>query len=80
MSGRWSLTQNARLLKLFLDGGTTTALEAAINLGILNLSQRIHELREEGHDIACEDFTSEDGTVCGRYRYVSPPRQEALPL
>lgn len=62
--------QNARLFLYLSQGLTISQYEATVSLRITNLSQRVHELRKEGHNIVCEFVTSEDGVRYGRYRLL----------
>lgn len=44
-------TQQDRIMRHLRDYGSITATEAVSEYGIVNLSKRIHELREQGHNI-----------------------------
>ncbi|MFA4974402.1 MAG: helix-turn-helix domain-containing protein [bacterium] len=52
-------------------GLTLSQYEATVTYGITNLSQRVKELRQEGHRINCEWTRSETGKRYGRYRLVA---------
>lgn len=63
-------TQNAVVLDHLLRGLTLSQYEATVSFGITNLSQRVVELRREGHPIACEWTRSAEGKRYGRYRLL----------
>lgn len=48
------MTQNERLLEYLQEHGSITGLEALMKLGIIRCASRIHDLRNEGHNIRGE--------------------------
>ena len=76
------MTQNARLLNWLETRGPITRLEAARDLGIMNLWQRIAELEGLGYVIDHEDQVEVQdrfGNKCRvtRYRLISLPAAQA---
>jgi hypothetical protein len=55
-------SQNARILGYLAHGHTLTALEALEWFGCFRLAARVKQLRDRGHDIACEMVTREEKT------------------
>lgn len=56
MSRHTRPSQAARILQHLRERGPITPLEALELHGVLRLAARIHELRAEGHPIACESI------------------------
>nr|DAZ63911.1 MAG TPA: helix-turn-helix domain protein [Caudoviricetes sp.] len=54
------MTQNERVLRHLMDGGTLTQAEAFQEYGIGRLSSRICELRKAGYPIAREFVTKKN--------------------
>lgn len=63
-------TQCQMVLRHLVAGKTLTALEALSKFGILALSQRCTELKNEGHDIRSEMITVANGKRVARYSIV----------
>ena len=59
------MTQKERILKYMDDFGSITTLEAVVDLGIMRLASRIHELRQSGYNIV-------DKFETGKNRYGEP--------
>ena len=53
-SNRKIMTQKERILRHFNDKGSITALEAMKEYGIMRLTSRICELKDEGYNIKSE--------------------------
>lgn len=50
-------TQSEMILEYLQSGRTLTQLEALNRFGCARLASRIHELREDGHNIATRSIT-----------------------
>lgn len=59
------MTQCERILKYMDDFGSITTREAVVDLGIMRLGSRIHELRRGGYNIV-------DKYETGKNRYNEP--------
>ena len=57
-SNRKIMTQKDRILRHFNDKGSITALEAMKEYGIMRLTSRICELKNEGYNIKSEFVSS----------------------
>ena len=57
-SNRKIMTQKDRILRHFNDKGSITALEAMKEYGIMRLTSRICELKDEGYNIKSEFVSS----------------------
>jgi hypothetical protein len=57
-SNRKIMTQKERILRHFNDKGSITALEAMKEYGIMRLTSRICELKDEGYNIKSEFVSS----------------------
>ena len=55
-----TLTQKERILRHLKDRKTITALEAMKEYGIMRLTSRICELKNEGHNIRSEFVSSKN--------------------
>lgn len=59
------MTQCDRILKYMEDFGSITSREAVVDLGIMRLASRVHELRRNGYNI-------EDAFETAKNRYGEP--------
>jgi hypothetical protein len=68
------LSVNARLLNYFFNPiyNTLTVAQAQARFGIVNVSARINELRQEGFAIYTNTKTLEDGRKISFYRLGNP--------
>ena len=64
------MSQHAQLLKYLRTGGTLTPLQALEQFGCLALSQRMGELRREGHPIVSEIIRLSNGKRVAQYRLL----------
>ena len=64
------MSQHAQLLRYLQEGGTLTPLQALEKFGCLALSQRMGELRREGHPIVSEIIRLSNGKRVAQYQLV----------
>jgi len=55
-----TLTQKDRIIRHLKDKGTITALEAMKEYGIMRLTSRVSELKDEGYSIRSEFVSSKN--------------------
>lgn len=70
------LSRQCTLLLERLQHGTLTNVEAAIELRILNLTARVSELRQSGHNVVATRGTAGVWT----YRLIPPPDDSQLDM
>lgn len=64
------MNQHDEILWYLRDGNTLTVLEAIQRFGVYALSQRIGELKKQGHNIVSEMTTLPSGKRVAKYRLV----------
>lgn len=69
------MSQNKFLIGLLKKGRTITRLEA-MHYGIMNLTARISELRDMGHNVLCRDKRDLNGARYGEF-YLKRQRKAA---
>lgn len=62
------MSQKSQILNHLKRNDSITALEAFGVYGVFRLAARIHELRQDGHDIRTEDRSDGQGRTYARYR------------
>ena len=62
-------TQNKLILKYLKEGNSINPIQALKKFGCFRLSARIHNLREEGHDIECNIVKVENKKFAS-YKYL----------
>lgn len=62
------MTQAEQILAALKRGRAITPLEALNEFGCFRLAARVGELREQGHAIAVEKVTADNGKRFARYR------------
>jgi hypothetical protein len=76
MKKKPATTQNDRLLAALMKGRRITRASALNGLGVLNLWQRVRELKDLGHDIVCEKTRlRKGGPFVGVYYMPSAARR-----
>jgi len=70
-------TQISDIFDWFNDHDSLTAIEAAVELGILQLSARINEIEKQGYEVPREDYTgkSRRGQTYSAKRYFRPVKR-----
>lgn len=58
-------------------GDTLTPIDALNRFGCFRLGARIHDLREEGYDIATLDHHTPSGSIVAEYKLVTCPAVSA---
>lgn len=64
------MNQCDEILMYLRDGRTLTVLEAIQRFGVYALSQRVTDLKAQGHNIVSEMTTLPNGKRIARYRLV----------
>ncbi len=67
-----NISAKDRMLKALKNGGTFTVNQARRRFGVINVSQRIQELREEGWPIYTNVKSRFDGSRYNLYRMGLP--------
>lgn len=62
------MTQNEKILLHLRERGSITSMEAFAEYGITRLAGRIHELREQGHNITTDYAKARNGAKYAIYR------------
>ena len=63
-------SQNARVLSHLKSGLPITALGALKSYNIMRLASRIYDLRQDGHDIAVTNMTTNTGKTVAQYKLI----------
>ena len=60
-------SQNRAILQYLESGGSLSTIDALEKFGSFRLSARINNLRNKGHNIKTEKFTTPSGKTVARY-------------
>ena len=75
-----TLSQRERILNHLVEYGPLTPLEALDRFGTMRLSERIRELKKQGHEIETTMVTTLTGKRVAQYRLVKHANQIAMDL
>ena len=64
------MNQSDEILRYLRDNNTLTVLEAIQRFGVYALSQRVGDLKREGHNIESEIIKLPNGKRIARYRLI----------